>query len=688
MSSTYETSASVVSPRAAPRRDPRARTVGFARRIPPILVILALALGRFPTAVAGETLDARGVGARATSRWSADEASRGRVSTRSLDAGRSVGPADSGSEEVSGSGAALQPDDRPSPVSFYEDVEVSNMSAALESPRRVARKLAAASSTSAKSIVAGSRNTFAIMDDDSVMCWGRNQIGALGVGSLGGKSYVPVGPIDLGAGRTAKMVSAGGSHTCAILDDDTLKCWGYNGYGNLGYGDTTDRSSPEATLVVNLGNGRTAKMVSAGESHTCAILDDDTLKCWGYNNYGQLGYGDTTRRTSPEATLVVNLGSGRTAKMVSAGDSHTCAVLDDDTLKCWGGNGYGQLGYGDTTQRTSPEATLVVALGSGHKAKMVSAGYRHTCAILDDDTLKCWGDGMAVPLGYGDSSYRTSPDPTAVVNLGSGHKAKMVSAGYQHTCAILDDDTLKCWGNNGDGQLGYGDTTYRSTPDPTAVVDLGSGRKAKMVSAGGGDITAMIYAHTCALRDDDTLKCWGNDGSGQLGTGGLTSSDSVDFGSGRTVKSASAGSSHTCAVLSDGSTWCWGINSDGQVGDGSITSRFYLPSEVRFSSSSSTPSPSTGSPGAGTPGPPGPRAPPAPRAPPGPGAPPGGPSGPPGPPGPGAPPGPSGPPGPPGSGVGAGAVLATEDAEGAGASNRGGAVVAFAVSVAAAAFIV
>ena len=601
MSSTSETFVTVVSPRAARRRDPRARSVGFARRIPPILVILALALGRFPTAVAGETLDARGVGARATSRWSADEASRGRVSARWLDAGRSVSPADSGSEEESGSGAALEPDDRPSPISLHDDVEVSNMSAALESPRRVARKLAAASSTSAKSIVAGSRNTFAIMDDDSVMCWGRNQIGALGVGSSGGKSYVPVGPIDLGAGRTAKMVSAGGSHTCAILDDDTLKCWGYNGYGNLGYGDTTDRSSPEATLVVNLGNGRTAKMVSAGESHTCAILDDDTLKCWGDNNYGQLGYGDTTRRTSPEATLVVNLGSGRTAKMVSAGDSHTCAVLDDDTLKCWGGNGYGQLGYGDTTQRTSPEATLVVALGSGHKAKMVSAGYRHTCAILDDDTLKCWG-------------------------------------------------------RNGDGQLGYGDTTQRTSPEATLVVALGSGRTAKMVSAG--------ESHTCAVLDDDTLKCWGANGDGQLGIGGLTSSNSVDFGSGRTVRSASAGDYHTCAVLSDGSTWCWGHNGDGQVGEGSITSRFYLPSEVRFSSSSSTPSPSSGSPGAGTPGPPGPRAPPAPGAP-------------------GAPPGPSGPPGPPGSGVGAGAALATENAEGAGASNRGGAVVAFAVSVAA-----
>ena len=121
---------------------------------------------------------------------------------------------------------------------------------------------------------------------------------------------------------------------------------------------------------------------------------------------------------------MVNLGSGRTAKTVSAAEYHTCAILDDDTLKCWGNNYDGQLGYGDTTSRNSPEATAVVDLGSGRTAKMVSAARIHTCAILDDDTLKCWGDMVA--LGYGDSSYRYSPEATAVVDLGSGRTAKMV----------------------------------------------------------------------------------------------------------------------------------------------------------------------------------------------------------------------------------------------------------------------
>ena len=118
-------------------------------------------------------------------------------------------------------------------------------------------------------------------------------------------------------------MSLGSAHTCAILDDDTLKCWGQGvhiGAGLLGYGDTTQRNAPEATAVVNLGAGRTAKAVAAGSSHTCAILDDGTLKCWGYNNFGQLGYGDKASRNAPDATEVVNLGPGRTAKAVAAGE--------------------------------------------------------------------------------------------------------------------------------------------------------------------------------------------------------------------------------------------------------------------------------------------------------------------------------------------------------------------------------
>ncbi len=154
----------------------------------------------------------------------------------------------------------------------------------------------AAIDTTVKSIVVGATDhTCALMDDSSLMCWGSNNSGKLGVLKLP-NTYVtsPVGPVNLGSGRTAKALSLGNSHTCAILDEDTIKCWGWNNNGRLGYGDTTDRTAPDATAVVDLGSGRTAKALSLGNSHTCAILDDDTLKCWGGGNY--IGYGDTTER--------------------------------------------------------------------------------------------------------------------------------------------------------------------------------------------------------------------------------------------------------------------------------------------------------------------------------------------------------------------------------------------------------
>ena len=152
----------------------------------------------------------------------------------------------------------------------------------------------------------------------------------------------------LGDGRSAQAVGLGGYHTCAILDDDSLKCWGSNGSGRLGDGSGLSSSTP---VAVNLGDGRTAEAVGLGNYHTCAILDDDSLKCWGSNGSGRLGDGTTTNRSTPVA---VNLGDGRTAKAISLGNQHTCAILDDDSLKCWGGNDSGQVGDGTTTNRSTP----------------------------------------------------------------------------------------------------------------------------------------------------------------------------------------------------------------------------------------------------------------------------------------------------------------------------------------------
>ena len=230
--------------------------------------------------------------------------------------------------------------------------------------------LLSAGGANAAKVACGNYHTCAIRDDGNVWCWGTNQGGQLGMGSTGGSSANPVGPVDLGAGRTAKAISAGPSNNCVILDDDTLKCWGSGYGGQLGYGDSTDRYSPTAVDPTNLGAG--VKSVAAGQEHTCAVLNDGSLKCWGNGLYVSLGYGDNSYRYTPPADNV-NLGAGRTAKSVSATYRHTCVILNDDTLKCYGTNGYAQLGYGDTTQRTVPDASAI-DLGSGKTATSVSTG--------------------------------------------------------------------------------------------------------------------------------------------------------------------------------------------------------------------------------------------------------------------------------------------------------------------------
>ena len=332
--------------------------------------------------------------------------------------------------------------------------------------RRVRRRRAvlavlfsAASGANAASVACGQSHTCAILNVGTVWCWGTNDSGRLGIGSTGGSSAAPVGPLDLGSGRTAKAICAGRSHSCAILDDGTVKCWGPNGNGQLGYGDTTTRDAPPATPV-DLGTGRTAKAVSCKWFHTCAILDDDSLMCWGYNYHGQLGVGDNgggTNKASPTAVVATNLGAG--VKSVATGHQHTCAVLNDGSLKCWG----------------SPVKSIGNSLGYG-----------------DNNN------------GYGDNNA----PPAENVNLGAGLTAKSVSATYGHTCVILNDNTLKCYGANGASQLGYGDTTARSIPDANAI-DLGSGKTATSVSTGSDRLEnsqIAIYLRRAQRREREVFR--------------------------------------------------------------------------------------------------------------------------------------------------------------------------------------
>ena len=238
--------------------------------------------------------------------------------------------------------------------------------------------------------------------------------------------------------------------------------------------------------------------VAAGGSHTCAVTAGGGVKCWGSNSYGQLGDGTTTDRPIPVS--VTGLGSGVIA--VAAGGYHTCALTTGGGVKCWGSNGSGQLGDGTTTRRSVP--VDVSGLGSGVVA--AAAGESHTCALTASGGVKCWGNNGSGQLG---TARRQQPSHPGGRER-AGERREHVAAGGSHTCAVTAGGGVKCWGRNSYGQLGDGTTTSRSVP--VDVSGLGSGASA--VAAGG--------SHTCALTAGGGrlgVKCWGSNVYGQLGDG-------------------------------------------------------------------------------------------------------------------------------------------------------------------------
>ena len=189
--------------------------------------------------------------------------------------------------------------------------------------------------------------------------------------------------VDLGTGRTAKAIAAAGHATCAILDNSSIKCWGKNNRGQLGQGNTNSLGDAGSEMgdnldTVDLGSGRTATAIAGGGQHYCAILDNASIKCWGYNNEGQLGIGSTDSlgdgaNEMGDNLSSIDLGTGRTATAIAAGGSHSCAILDNAAVKCWGRNDRGQLGLGDQASRGDGANEMgdnlnAVDLGTGRTA--------------------------------------------------------------------------------------------------------------------------------------------------------------------------------------------------------------------------------------------------------------------------------------------------------------------------------
>ncbi len=363
------------------------------------------------------------------------------------------------------------------------------------------------------SLVTGEWNTCALDSNQNVFCWGRNGNGQIGNGQTGTAACgtsghkckdIPTATNDLGSDVIS--LAFGHQHACGLLDTGAVKCWGRNNAGQLG----TSGGDKDTPQTINLGSGRTATSIYAGGHYTCAILDDASVKCWGQNDQGQLGIGSTSNTNTP--TTINTLGSGRTAVSLATAFDSVCALLDDGSVKCWGSDFDGQLGNGGTNADLSSPPSSAINLGTSRTAKAITGGEFHFCAILDDDSIKCWGQGTDGKLGTGSTGDRSTPTSTSG-SFASGRYAVAIDAGYDHTCVLLDNGDMTCWGSDADGQLGNGASSSSTVSSLSSnIISLGTGRTAISISAGG--------THTCAQLDNGQLKCWGNRADGQVGDNG------------------------------------------------------------------------------------------------------------------------------------------------------------------------
>ena len=330
-------------------------------------------------------------------------------------------------------------------------------------------------------VSAANMHTCALTTGGGVKCWGNS-----GSGALGHDTFLdPLVPGDVtGLTSGVKAIAAGASHTCALTSAGGMKCWGYNGYGRLGDGSTTDRRTP--VDVVGLTSGVSA--IAAGSDHTCALTSTGGVKCWGYNDSGILGDGSSNNLSTPAS--VNGLASGVIA--ITAGGAHTCALTSTGGVKCWGWNYYGQLGNNSLTSSTVP--VDVAGLSAGVIA--IAAGSTHTCALTSIGGVKCWGRNTWGAVGDGTTIDRRTP--VDVSGLTSGVSDVAAGRGERGTaCARTLGGVLKCWGYNDHGQLGDGTLTQRLTPvdviglvKPVVTQNLGAGWNL----LGNGSSTALDVA--------------------------------------------------------------------------------------------------------------------------------------------------------------------------------------------------
>lgn len=329
------------------------------------------------------------------------------------------------------------------------------------------------------------KNTCAVDVNGGVTCWGDNtnqQLGANGPQRPITSTYEPV--VMVGLAGPVKAVQQGDGHLCALLRSGAVQCWGNNVRGqtsnpNLGSGEIT-----------NVPLSETALKISVGGFNSCALLQSRTVACWGSNASGELGPNQPLGVNSPTPVII----SGLTGIVdVKVGGDYVCALNKSGQIFCWGSNEYGQLGNtvgNNVRMGNNPVPTQVSAAALGGVPVAINTGDRHTCALLFDRSVTCWGDNTFGELGNGASNTTANPTPTAVVGL-AGPVTQIV-ASDDSTCALLSDGRAQCWGFNEFGQLGnsINSGTLNPNPSPLFVENLNNGLR--LSQTGGGESMCVL----------------------------------------------------------------------------------------------------------------------------------------------------------------------------------------------------
>ena len=337
---------------------------------------------------------------------------------------------------------------------------------------------------------------------NGLSCWGNNSSGQVGAGASAGTQVNFPNPV---AGISSSVISAaaGKAHICVVMQSGSVVCWGSNTSGESGTGTATSSGQTSPTPV--LGITGLANQVSSGDSHSCALMSSTgSVYCWGANNDGQLGLGNTT--SEPQATTaVLGLPVGG-ASQISSGSNHTCALAGStgDNVYCWGDNTLGELATNNviTPQETAVNVTSVAGFTS---IKQVSAGGQFTCALTSSGTVFCWGLNSSGQIGNGDASGSSTPYivPTAVLNLTG---VTQIASGTIHACALLNTGSAYCWGDNSFGELGNGTTSGSPIATPVAV-SLPAGVTLTAIAAGNN--------FSCGITTQGVVLCWGYNGDAE-----------------------------------------------------------------------------------------------------------------------------------------------------------------------------